>query len=297
MIAGWDATRRARPGCRLRRRDHPRPRGGVAARHRPGHGVDHRSRWRRSRAQRITVDKAYLLSCVNVAAGRPRRGGRGAARPPGGRRRSSSTSPRPRPRSRPRPRPRASGVCSLDARARPLPPGCGACIGLGVGLLEPGEVGISATNRNFKGRMGSRDAKAYLASPAVVAASALAGYITGPDDLGRAMPERSYPRPRPGAAGARRSTILPGFPERDPGRAAPAPGRQPEHRRHLRQGRHLPDDLTPEQMAGHAMANYDPEFQTHRPGGRHHRRGRATSAPARRASRRRLPSHTAASGW
>ncbi|OHW91525.1 homoaconitase [Colletotrichum incanum] len=49
-------------------------------------------------------------------------------------------------------------------------------------LLEadPGEVGISASNRNFKGRMGSRDAKAYLASPEAVAASALRGVITGP---------------------------------------------------------------------------------------------------------------------
>ena len=68
----------------------------------------------------------------------------------------------------------------LDAGATPLPAGCGPCIGLGTGLLEPGEVGISATNRNFKGRMGSTDAKAYLASPEVVAASALSGKISGP---------------------------------------------------------------------------------------------------------------------
>ncbi|KAJ5429537.1 Aconitase/3-isopropylmalate dehydratase large subunit alpha/beta/alpha subdomain 1/3 [Penicillium cf. griseofulvum] len=68
----------------------------------------------------------------------------------------------------------------LDAGAQPLPAGCGPCIGLGTGLLEPGEVGISASNRNFKGRMGSRDALAYLASPEVVAASALSGVISGP---------------------------------------------------------------------------------------------------------------------
>lgn len=68
----------------------------------------------------------------------------------------------------------------LDAGATPLPAGCGPCIGLGTGLLEPGEVGISATNRNFKGRMGSTDAKAYLASPEVVAASALSGTLSGP---------------------------------------------------------------------------------------------------------------------
>lgn len=68
----------------------------------------------------------------------------------------------------------------LAAGAQPLPAGCGPCIGLGTGLLEPGEVGISASNRNFKGRMGSTDAKAYLASPEVVAASALYGKIAGP---------------------------------------------------------------------------------------------------------------------
>lgn len=68
----------------------------------------------------------------------------------------------------------------LDAGAIALPAGCGPCIGLGTGLLEPGEVGISASNRNFKGRMGSPDAKAYLASPEVVAASALSGKISGP---------------------------------------------------------------------------------------------------------------------
>ncbi|KAF2710691.1 homoaconitase [Pleomassaria siparia CBS 279.74] len=68
----------------------------------------------------------------------------------------------------------------IEAGAKPLPAGCGPCIGLGTGLLEPGEVGISASNRNFKGRMGSPDAKAYLASPEVVAASALSGKISGP---------------------------------------------------------------------------------------------------------------------
>ena len=68
----------------------------------------------------------------------------------------------------------------IAAGAIPLPPGCGPCIGLGKGLLQDGEVGISATNRNFKGRMGSRNADAYLASPTVVAASALAGKISYP---------------------------------------------------------------------------------------------------------------------
>lgn len=52
---------------------------------------------------------------------------------------------------------------------------------LGAGLLEPGEVGISSSNRNFPGRMGARTAQAYLASAEVVAASALRGTISGPD--------------------------------------------------------------------------------------------------------------------
>src|SRR5437867_7821630 len=71
----------------------------------------------------------------------------------------------------------------LDAGAIPLPSGCGACIGLGRGLVEKGETAISATNRNFKGRMGDREALVYLGSPAVVAASALAGFICAPKDF------------------------------------------------------------------------------------------------------------------
>lgn len=68
----------------------------------------------------------------------------------------------------------------LDAGAIELPASCGPCIGLGTGLLEAGETGISASNRNYSGRMGSRESNAYLASPEVVAASALKGKIAGP---------------------------------------------------------------------------------------------------------------------
>jgi len=148
----------------------------------------------------------------------------------------------------------------MDAGATPLTPGCGACIGLGVGLLEAGEVGISATNRNFKGRMGSRDAKAYLASPAVVAASAIAGFITGPEDLGSSVPEYTFSdlgwRPL-----EREVAISEGIPTTVEGRALLLPvdslntdgiyGKDVTYR----------DDLTPEQMATYAMANYDPAFQ------------------------------------
>lgn len=71
----------------------------------------------------------------------------------------------------------------IDAGCIPLPAGCGPCIGLGAGLLKEGEIGISATNRNFKGRMGSKDALAFLASPEVVAASAVLGKIGAPEEI------------------------------------------------------------------------------------------------------------------
>jgi len=60
-------------------------------------------------------------------------------------------------------------------------PGCGPCLGAHMGVIGPGEVSISTTNRNFQGRMGDPDSEVYLANPAVIASSAIAGEISGPD--------------------------------------------------------------------------------------------------------------------
>jgi 3-isopropylmalate/(R)-2-methylmalate dehydratase large subunit len=71
----------------------------------------------------------------------------------------------------------------VEAGAMFSNPSCGACFGGHIGLLAPGEVGLTTSNRNFKGRQGSPEALVYLASPAVAAASAVAGEITDPRDL------------------------------------------------------------------------------------------------------------------
>ena len=148
----------------------------------------------------------------------------------------------------------------LDAGAIPLPPSCGPCIGLGTGLLEKGEIGISATNRNFKGRMGSRDAQCFLASPEVVAASALAGYIRGARRFPDRKPERRYEELSTNVVAGQTVEILRGFPERIKGRLVFIPQDNLNTDAIYGKDHTYRDDMTPEMMARVVMENYDPQF-------------------------------------
>jgi len=150
----------------------------------------------------------------------------------------------------------------VKAGAIPLPPGCGPCIGLGTGLLKDGEIGISATNRNFKGRMGSREAVAYLASPAVVAASAVAGKIYFPGDWTRSKPDGKLKINKKSGQIQNSLETIPGFPEKIRGELIfcyqdnlNTDGIYPGKYTYV-------DDITPEQQAQVAMENYDPDFKS-----------------------------------
>jgi homoaconitate hydratase len=213
-------------------------------------------------AQRVKVDKAYLLSCTNArtqdleAAAAVVRGKKVAAHVQMYVSAASALIEDELKQS-------GAWQTLLDAGAIALPSGCGPCIGLGIGLLEDGEVGISATNRNFKGRMGSRSAKAYLASPAVVAASALAGYIAGPaglDGAGGEAPARDFRTPPADGAAAPKVDVLDGFPAVIEGRLLYLPADNLNTDGIYSKDYTYREDMTPAQMAAVVMENYDPQF-------------------------------------
>jgi homoaconitate hydratase len=212
------------------------------------------------KGKNIKVDKAYLVSCVNsrlddiTEAANVLRGNKIAD---GVEFYIAAASSEVQAESEQR----GDWQALLNAGATPLPPGCGPCIGLGTGLLEDGEVGISATNRNFKGRMGSPNAEAYLASPAVVAYSAMKGKIdfdwTSPINNIDGMIEISKPKP----IESKSVRILDGFPEKIEGNIIFC------HQDNMNTDGIYPgkytyvDDFKPEDQAKVAMENYDPEFQ------------------------------------
>lgn len=72
----------------------------------------------------------------------------------------------------------------IEAGAIVAPPGCGPCVGTHMGIPADGDVVISTANRNFKGRMGNARASVFLASPSVVAASAIVGAIAASKEVG-----------------------------------------------------------------------------------------------------------------
>src|SRR5215470_6780843 len=210
--------------------------------------------------KKIAIQKAYLLSCVNSrvddlqAAADVMKGKRVA---PGVKFYLGAASAWVQAEAE------KQGIWQtlLEAGAQPLPAGCGPCIGLGVGLLEKGEVGISATNRNFKGRMGSRDAQCYLASPEVVAASAIAGYIRGPHEFADSNPERIYEELfGKNSAIPEKVEILKGFPERVKGRLVFMPQDNINTDAIYGKDYTYRDDMTQEMMAKVVMENYDPQF-------------------------------------
>lgn len=153
----------------------------------------------------------------------------------------------------------------VDAGAKVLPAGCGPCVGLGTGLLKDGEIGISATNRNFKGRMGSPSALAYLASPAIVAASALSGRISGPASFSATQaPSFSIKTDAPKASAsdeeAVTAEVLPNFPSVIKGEIlfCPADNLNTDG---IYPGKYTyNDDMTTDDMKKVVMENYDPNF-------------------------------------
>lgn len=219
--------------------------------------------------QKIKINKAYLVSCTNSRASDLKRAAevmKGKKIAPGVEFYVAAASSVVQKESE------AAGDWAdlLSAGAKVLPAGCGPCIGLGVGLLEDGEVGISATNRNYKGRMGSPNALAYLASPEVVAASAVAGHITGPRVPG-ASPSTSNPTieivdhsatasSSPTAASAAAEPMLPSFPPIFSGPLLFAP-QDNLNTDGIYPGKYTyQDDITLARQAEVVMENYDTKF-------------------------------------
>jgi len=211
------------------------------------------------KSKEIKIDKAFILSCVNSRVNDLAEAAavvRGKKVANGVRLYIAAASSEVQNESEKR----GDWQALIHSGAIPLPPGCGPCIGLGEGLLEDGEVGISATNRNFKGRMGSPKATTYLASPAVVAASAISSKI---DYAWEYSPGKIFADIKSNIKSNRiitKTEIITGFPEYIEGEIIFCyhdnlntdgiyPGKYTYN-----------DDISPEKQAKVVMENYDPQF-------------------------------------
>jgi len=214
-------------------------------------------------AQQVKINKAYLLSCVNARL-EDLREAAGVIKAKGAKVANGVEFYVAAASAEVQKQAEADGTWKtlVDAGAIPLPSGCGPCIGLGIGTLKAGEVGISATNRNFKGRMGDRDAKAYLGSPAVVAASAMAGYICSPTKFGenRAKFSVKVNDGNDGDDSGGGADIIDGFPSVVKGRAIWLPIDNLNTDGIYSGKLTYRDDVSPEEMAQASFANYDPNF-------------------------------------
>jgi homoaconitate hydratase len=236
--------------------------------------------------QRVAIQKAYIVSCVNSRVGDLAAAAavlRGQHVAPGVELYIAAASSEVEKESKAR----GDWQALVAAGAIELPSGCGPCVGLGRGLLKEGEVAISATNRNFKGRMGSRSAQAYLASPAVVAQSALKGYIARVDEKeedGRengaeeeeegwrvmvAETQQQQQQYEEGSSSSSSSgmgtssssitTIIKGFPPLLRGTVLLTPQANIDTDG-IYAGKHCYEDLDSHAQASVAMENYDPSF-------------------------------------
>ncbi len=213
-------------------------------------------------AKRVRINKAWLMSCVNARTEDIRVAAsvvRGRKFAPGVEFYLAAASADVQRQAQER----GDWGALLDAGAIELPPGCGTCIGLGRGTIKAGEVGISATNRNFEGRMGDRQGLVYLGSPGVVAASAVAGYICSPTPFNETRP--SYTIRRTKADGAARTTagvrVIDGFPRAVSGRILWL-DRDNLNTDGIFAGKHTYNDkLTPAEMASVIFENYDPDLR------------------------------------
>ncbi|KAL9542795.1 hypothetical protein MBANPS3_008432 [Mucor bainieri] len=214
-------------------------------------------------AQDIKINKAYLVSCVNSRASDLKQAAdvlRGKKIKEGVEFYVAAASSEVQKEAEEA----GDWQALVDAGAKVLPAGCGPCVGLGTGLLKDGEIGISATNRNFKGRMGSPSALAYLASPAIVAASALSGRISGPASFSASQtPSFSIKTDAPSASSdeeAAAAEVLPNFPSVIKGEIlfCPADNLNTDG---IYPGKYTyNDDMTTDDMKKVVMENYDPNF-------------------------------------